>query len=48
MGLPELYIKWVDIYVPIIEKFAEKNPFKVLNPFLFIARNNLIKSKVRT
>jgi hypothetical protein len=47
MGFAEMYVKWVDKYVEIIDGVIGSNKAQALNPFLSIARNNLVKSKVR-
>jgi hypothetical protein len=46
MGFSEMYIKFVDIYINLIDTMALK--IRILAPFLYWAKLKLIESKVRT
>jgi hypothetical protein len=48
MGFSEMYVKWVDEYVRLIDSTAQRKQFKAVAPILLIMRNKLIESKVKT
>jgi hypothetical protein len=48
MGFSEMYVKWVDKYVALIDSAMGKSQLKPLAPFLMSAKMQLLASKVRT
>ena len=47
MGFADIYVRWVDAYVKYIDLAMAKSQFRLLTPFLLIARTKLIRSKER-
>lgn len=47
MGFADMYVRWVDKYVELIDGAMAKSHFRLLTPFLMVAKTKLIRSKVR-
>jgi hypothetical protein len=47
MGFAEMYVKWASKYVELIDAAMSKSQFRMLTPFLMVARAKLVRSMVR-